>query len=111
MLRRLFGLVVLLVIVVVAVYMWRARAAGSLGLGASARELGSEARELGAQARDKLGDVGQKIEDATVTGSVKTAFGLNRNLRPYSIEVTSQNGVVTLRGKAPGEGLRSRAEA
>ena len=46
-----------------------------------------------------------------VTGSVKTALGLNRTLRPYGIEVSSQDGIVTLRGQVPGEGLRSRAEA
>ena len=55
--------------------------------------------------------VGHKIEDATVTGSVKTALSLNRTLRPYAIGVSSQDGVVTLQGRVPVEGLRSRAEA
>ena len=111
MLRRLFGLVVLLLVVAAAFYLWKARPIGDRSLGTSAREFGNDARELGAQARDKLGVMGHKIEDAAVTGSVKTALGLNRTLRPYGIEVSSQDGIVTLRGQVPGEGLRSRAEA
>jgi osmotically-inducible protein OsmY len=111
MLRRLFGLVVLLVIVGAAVYLWKGRPTGDLALGPSARGFGDEARALGAEARDKLGVVGHKIEDAAVTGSVKTALSLNRTLRPHAIGVSSQDGIVTLQGHVPGEGLRSRAEA
>ena len=111
MLRRLFGLVVLLLVVAAAFYLWKARPIGDRSLGTSAREFGNDARELDVQARDKLGVVGHKIEDAAVTGSVKTALSLNRTLRPYSIGVSSQDGIVTLRGQVPGEGLRSRAEA
>jgi osmotically-inducible protein OsmY len=111
MLRRLFGLVVLLVIVGAAVYLWRGRPAGDLAPGPSARGFGDEARALGAEARDKLGVVGHKIEDAALAGAVKTALSLNRTLRPHAIGVSSQAGVVTLRGRVPVEGLRSRAEA
>jgi len=111
MLRRLFGLVVLLLVLAVAFYLWQARSVGDRSLGTSARELGNDARELGAQARDKLGVMGHKIEDAAVTGSVKTALSLNRTLRPHAIGVSSQDGIVTLRGQVPGEALRSRAEA
>ena len=111
MLRRLFSLVVLVAIVAGAAYLWRVRPAGSPTLGASARDLGSEARKLGAEARDKLGSVGHTIEDAKVTASVKTALSLNRSLHPYSIEVSSENGLVTLRGRVDGEGRKSRAAA
>ena len=110
MLKRLFG-IVLLVAIVAGVYLWKVRPAAGPTLGASARELGGEARGLGAQVRDELGAVGQKMEDAKITGSVKTALGLNRNLHPYAIDVSSEQGVVTLRGRVDGEGLRSRAEA
>ena len=69
MLRRLFGLVVLLVVVGVALYVWRGRPAGSPPLGTSAAELKSEARALGARARDELGAVGRKLDEAA--GSAK----------------------------------------
>ena len=111
MLRRLFALVVLLAIGVAGLYLWRLRSAGGPTLSASARDFGSDARDLGAQAREKLGAVGQEIEDAKVTASVKTALSLNRSLHPYAIEVKSDKGVVTLRGRVDGDALHDKAEA
>ncbi len=108
--RRLSTLVLLAAIIVVGVYLWKARP-GSPTLAQSARGLDDEARGLRAQARDKLGVVGQKIEDVKVVASVKTALSLNRSLHPYSIQVGSADGVVTLRGQVVGEPLRVRAEA
>jgi hyperosmotically inducible periplasmic protein len=108
--RRLSTLVLLAAIIVVGVYLWKARS-GSPTLAESARGLDDEARGLGAQARDKLGVVEQKIEDVKVVASVKTALSLNRSLHPYSIQVGSADGVVTLRGQVVGEPLRARAEA
>ena len=110
MLRRLFAFVVLLALVSAGLYLWSLRHAGGTTLGASARELGSEARGLGAQAKDKLGAMGQSLEDAKIAASVKAVLSLNRNLHPYSIEVTSENGLVTLRGRVEGDALRARAE-
>lgn len=110
MLRRLFSLLVLVAIVAGAVYLWKTRSGGAPTLGASARQLGSEARGLGAQAREKLGAVGQEFQDAKVKASVKTALELDRSLHPYSIEVGSDNGEVTLRGSVADERLRARAE-
>ena len=55
--------------------------------------------------------MGQALRDLKVTASVKTALGLNRSLRPYAIDVSTQNQVVTLRGRVDGEELRARAEA
>jgi osmotically-inducible protein OsmY len=110
MLKRLFGIVVL-VAIVAAVYVWKVRPAEGPVADASAREPGDLARGLGEQARDGLGAVGQKIEDTKITASVKTALSLNRNLHPYSIGVTTGDGIVTLQGRVDGEGLRSRAEA
>ena len=110
MLRRFFSLLVLVAIVAGAVYLWKTRSGGAPTLGASARQLGSEARSLGAQAREKLGAVGQELHDAKVKASVKTALELDRRLQPYSIEVGSDDGVVTLRGRVADEGLRGRAE-
>lgn len=111
MLRRLLTLLVLVAIVSVAVYMWKVRPGSTPILGAAAREFGREARDLGAEARDKLEAAGEEFQDAKVTAYVKTALGLNRSLRPYSIEVSTENGVVTLRGRLEGEALRTRAES
>jgi len=110
MFRRLFSLVVLLVLVGAALYVWRGRPAAP-ALSAEGRDLRGQARALGAQARDTLDTVGQDLRDLKVTASVKTALSLNRSLRPYSIDVSTQNGVVTLRGRVDGEELRTRAEA
>jgi hypothetical protein len=119
MLRRLFGLVVLLVVVAAALYLWRGRPVSGPALRASARELGSEARQLGAEARDKLGTVGQKIEDAasvkngaatapaeapTATASVERAAGAQRALRSnanvarFDLAVRQEGDRLVLRG-------------
>ena len=111
MFKRLFGIVLLVAIVAAVYYVWKVRPAEGPALGPSARESSGDARGLGDQARDELGAVGQKIEDAKITASVKTALSLNRNLHPYSIGVATGDGIVTLRGRVDGEGLRSRAEA
>ena len=110
MLRRLFSLVVLAAIVLGVFYLWKTRSGGARGLDASARQVGDEARSLGAQAREKLGEVGQEIHDAKVKASVKTALELDRSLQPYSIEVDSEKGVITLRGSVDGAELKTRAE-
>ena len=111
--RRLFSLVLLLVLVGVALYVWRGHQAAA-PLSAEGRDrdlLEGQARAFGAEAKDKLGEVGQALRDLKVTASVKTALGLNRSLRPYAIDVSTQNQVVTLRGRVDGEELRARAEA
>jgi osmotically-inducible protein OsmY len=110
MLRRLFTLIVLLAVVAAAVYLWRFRS-GPTTMDAAARQLGSDARNVGAEAKEKLEAVGNELQDVKVTASVKTALGLTRSLRPYPIEVSTQNRVVTLRGRVDGDELRARAEA
>jgi osmotically-inducible protein OsmY len=113
-----FGLVLLIGIGAVAVYAWKTRAAGVPALGGAAsqvrseaRELGTGAKELGSEAKEKLAEWGQGLQDAKVTASVRTALGLNRRLRPYSIKVDSEQGVVTLQGRVDDGELRSRAES
>lgn len=73
MLRRLFGLVVLLVVLGAALYLWRGRPVGSPPLGTSAAELKSEARALGARARDELAAVERKVDEAVGPTSATTA--------------------------------------
>jgi osmotically-inducible protein OsmY len=90
MLRRLFGLLVLAVLVAAAAYYWKAR---------------SEGREP-----RNLGEVKAHLKDAAVTGSVKAALELNRSLRPHSIGVSTDQSVVTLTGQVPQPHLKELAE-
>jgi hyperosmotically inducible protein len=59
----------------------------------------------------RLGEMGAVVSDAKTLGGVKTALRLNRNLQPYDIGVSVENGVVTLRGSVPREPLVRAAEA
>jgi len=132
MFRRSLAVLVLLLLVAVVAYVWlerpgslRSRPITSLPsgqvredvreLGADARQgartLGAEARSLGAEAREKLSEAGRELHDAKVTASVKTALSLDRSLRPYSIDVSSENGVVTLTGRVSKEEERAQAES
>lgn len=90
-------------IVVVGYYYWK-RGAVSMPQGSS--------QALG-QVGDKLGQVGEKVgeklQGAKVTGSVKAALELNRTLNAYPLEVSSDNGVVVLRGEVPNEEVRAQA--
>ncbi len=129
--RRSLAALVLLSLVVVVVYVWRERSGGlhasrpitapsgevredarRLGDEAKqgARDLRAEARSFGAEAREKLSEAGRQFKDAKVTASVKTALSLNRSLRPYSIDVSSESGVVSLTGRVSSREERARAE-
>jgi osmotically-inducible protein OsmY len=130
--RRSLAALVLLLLVVVVVYVWLDRSgnlhawrpvstpssgqvredARQLGEEAKegARDLKAEARSFGAEAREKLSEAGRELKDAKVTASVKTALSLNRSLRPYSIDVSSESGVVTLTGRVGSPEERARAE-
>ncbi len=132
--RRSLAALVLLLLVAVVVYVWLDRS-GSLRFprpvagvppagqvredarefGAEARQgartLGAEARAFGAEAREKLAEAGRELRDAKLTASVKTALSLSRSLRPHSIDVSSESGVVTLSGRVSREEERARAEA
>jgi hyperosmotically inducible protein len=88
--RRLFALVILLVLVGVGLYYWRYRPAGQ-------------------SAQQALGSVGDKLREAKKTGEVKAALELDRNLKPYSIDVDSHEGVVTLKGEVPREDFKAEA--
>jgi osmotically-inducible protein OsmY len=51
----------------------------------------------------------QALRDTATTGRVKAALGLNRRLQPYSFGVSTEGGVVTLRGEVPREELKLAA--
>jgi hyperosmotically inducible periplasmic protein len=88
--RRLFALLVLLVLAGVGLYYWKSRPAG----------------ETPQQA---LSAVGDKLRGAKTAGEVKAALELNRNLEPYSIDVDVADGVVALKGEVPREDFKAEA--
>ena len=91
MIRRLFALIVLLALVAGGLYYWKAHMSGmSVPKG--------------------LQTVGRDLKDTGLTGAVKTAFELNRTLKPLPIHVTTEDGVVTLRGEVPQAEAKAVAE-
>lgn len=111
MVKRAFALVMLAVLAGTVVYLWKYRPPVPESMGAAAHGVADDARGLASQAREKLGEVGEELGEARITASVKTALELNRTLRPYSIDVSTERGVVTLQGHVDGEETRARAEA
>jgi len=81
MLSRFLALILLLALVAGGLYYWKAGRAG--------------------HAPESLRAVGQDIKDTAITGGVKAAFELNRQLKPYAIHIETTNGVVTLGGEVP----------
>lgn len=53
---------------------------------------------------------GDRISDATTTATVKSKLLWNRNTEGLSIEVSTQNGVVTLEGEADSDASKQLAE-
>lgn len=90
MLGRLFALCILVALVGGGLYYWRH---------------GGRLPEV-----EDLGEVGDRLKDATTTGAVKGAFELNRHLARLEIEVETEGGVVTLRGHVPAEEAQRLAE-
>jgi|SRR5436309_9022970 len=89
--RRLLALLVLLVLAGAAVYYWKYRPAG-------------------ATPQQALGAIGEKLRGAKTSGEIKAALELNRNLKPYPIDVdVSGDGVVALKGEVPREDFRAEA--
>jgi osmotically-inducible protein OsmY len=89
--RRLFALLVLLVLVGVGLYYWKYRPTGT-------------------SPRQALGSVREKLRGAKTTGEIRAALELNRNLKPYPIDVdTTGDGVVALKGAVPREDFKAEA--
>ncbi len=90
--RRLLALLVLLALAGVAIYYWKYRPAG-------------------ATPQQALGAVGEKLRAAKTSGEIKAALELNRNLKPYPIDVdVTGDGVVALKGELPREDFRAEAQ-
>lgn len=91
---RFVALVLLLALIAGGLYYWKSESgAGPLPL-----------------RPESLGQVGQKLRDTALKGSIKAALELDRNLKPFALDTGVEDGVVTLRGALPDEGLRGRAE-
>ena len=101
---RLLALILLIGLLVAGLYYWRRT-------DASARAVATDGVE---NVGDRIGEVGQavgnRLRDTKVTGQVKTALELSRSLRPYAIDVSTENEVVVLKGDVPTEDLRLAAE-
>ncbi len=92
MFKRLFALLILLVLLGAAFYYWKA--------------------DPGAFARPKqaLDAIGEKLRDTKTAGSVKTALELHREVASFPITAAAKgDGVVTLRGQVPSEQARATA--
>jgi len=87
--RRFFALIVLAALAAAGVYYWQVGRTG--------------------QPARSLSEVGDRLKDAALTGAVTAAFELNRGLAPLALRVTSEDGVVTLRGEVPTQELREEA--
>lgn len=70
-----------------------------------ARELGKDAkdatREMAQDAKTSTQKIGDKIDDAVITTSVKTEIAKDADLSALKINVDTDNGRVALRGSAP----------
>jgi osmotically-inducible protein OsmY len=87
-LRQLFALLILIALVGGGLYYWKLHPPGS---------------------HEDLGTITRRLEDAKVTASVRTALALNRSLRPYPIDVSTEEDVVTLHGEVPTEEAHAAA--
>ena len=91
MIRRLLGLIVLLGLAAAGLYYYKERSHG-------------------ADAPKSLQSLGRELKDTALTGAVKTAFELNRTLKPLDLRVSTEAGVVTLKGEVPNGDARATAE-
>jgi osmotically-inducible protein OsmY len=82
-------------------------AAAADGMKASARETAAEAAVGAATAVDQ---VRESVQDTNITAAVKTALAADPALSVLKIDVTTKEGVVHLRGPAPDDKSRARAE-
>jgi hyperosmotically inducible periplasmic protein len=110
MLRRLFALIVVVGLVVVVLHYWKRDMVTGTPVRGAARDIGQEARAIGAEAKEKIVEVGSDLRDVKITGAVKTALSLNRSLNGYSINVSTDDHVVTLRGRVDRQDARTQIE-
>ncbi len=92
MIKRLFALMVLVLLVGVAVFYWKARPEALSG------------------PREALSEVSEKLRDAKTAGTVKAALELHREVAPFPIDVSARgDGIVTLTGRVPSQTNKATA--
>ena len=64
-------------------------------------QVDQKARQLGNETKDAAQKVGDKVEDAVITASVKTEIARDADLSALKINVDTSDGNVALRGTAP----------
>jgi len=78
-----------------------------------ARDMGNDARGGLDKAKDATENaaakMGDKIDDAVITTSVKTELAKDKSLSALKINVDTSNGRVALKGKAPSNEAREHA--
>ena len=67
------------------------------------------ATEAGQQVADKAEDVGEKIEDASITSAIKMKFANDELVSASNINVDTTNGHVTLNGTVASQAEATRA--
>jgi hyperosmotically inducible protein len=80
-----------------------------------AREAGQEAREAGAEVREETAQAAdatrRAIADGALTSKIKAKMALDDTVSALSIDVDTDNGMVTLTGRINSEAERQRALA
>jgi osmotically-inducible protein OsmY len=51
-----------------------------------------------------------KADDGSITSGIQAKLAADGDLKPFNIDVTTNQGVVTLKGRVKGEDTRERAE-
>lgn len=72
-------------------------------------QVDQKARQLGNSAKDGAQKMGDKIDDAMITASVKTEIAKDPDLSALQVNVDTDNGRVALRGKAPSMAAKEHA--
>jgi osmotically-inducible protein OsmY len=121
MFRTLLRLVVLIVIVVGAAAFFLGWYSGGRGhtpvqapaVGTAGHVDASRAREAGAKvgetAADAANRAGELLSDGSLTAKIKTKMTLDDSVQARSIDVTTTNHVVTLKGTVRSQAERERA--
>jgi osmotically-inducible protein OsmY len=72
-------------------------------------QVDQKARQMGNEAKDGAQKVGDKVEDAVITASVKTEIAKDADLSALNVNVDTDNGKVALRGTAPSMAAKQHA--
>jgi len=98
----LFGAVALVLLLIGALW---------VGFLVSTRGWEETRSEIGSTFQSVAYAMKETSKDATLTAKVKTAFSLSKRIPSGQISVDSDDGIVTLRGEVPSEGIRRLAES